>query len=605
MNETASAEPQGLKKIVKSHLRQVRGELLLAGLCMIGFTLTELAAPWPLKIVFDHLLLEQGLPAHLAWLNPLLGRGKPTAIIAVSSLILIIALLRGIFAYTQSFITARIGHEMVYRLRLELFTHLQQLSLSFHARSRTGELLSRVVSDTAALRDVFAESALNFSAHALTVSGMLIVMFLLDWRLALVVLATLPVLSRALFSVYHRIKTSARRQREREGDVAARIFDLLSSIRIIRAFARERMEEERFAREGASSLAAGIRTARMEAAATRAVELISAAGLCAVVLFGSLQVIRGRLLPGEVLIFTAYLSSLYKPLRTLARISSQYTKALASAERISSILNLEAEKNEDETGLVVDRLGGDIAFENVSFEYDSPASTRPILTDVSFHIRPGQRVALVGASGAGKSTIANLLLAFYQPTSGRILIDGRDIRDYRRRDLRRHIGVVLQDSLLIGASIRENIAYGKPDATDLEIEQAARNAAAHDFITNLPEGYETTVGELGSTLSGGQRQRICLARALIKEPSLLILDEPTSAVDLESTRLIQQTLDRLSHHQTVIVISHHFVAIEKFDLILVLRNGQIVESGSHQQLLAMNGHYRQMLCLDPELNLPS
>lgn len=605
MSETLTNESRGLGKIVRSHLRGVRSELLLAGICMVGFTLTELAAPWPLKIVFDHLLLEQGLPAHLGWLNPLLKRGKPTAIITVSSFILAIALARGIFGYTQSFITARIGHEMVYRLRLELFTHLQQLSLSFHARSRTGELLSRVVSDTAALRDIFAESALNFAAHTLTVFGMLVVMFLLDWRLALVALATLPLLSRALFSVYHRIKTSARRQREREGDVAARIFDLLTSIRIIRAFAREQMEEERFAREGASTLAAGIRTARMEAAATRAVELISAGGLCAVVLFGSLQVIRGQLLPGEVLIFTAYLTSLYKPLRTLARISSQYTKALASAERIASILSLEAESKENEAGLVVDHLRGEITFENVSFKYESPASSQPILNDVSFHIRPGQRVALVGASGAGKSTIANLLLAFYQPTSGRIMIDGRDIRDYRRRDLRRQIGVVLQDSLLVGASIRENIAYGKPDATNLEIEQAARDAAAHEFITRLPEGYETIIGELGNTLSGGQRQRVCLARAMIKQPSLLILDEPTSAVDVESTRLIQLTLERLPPHQTVIVISHHFAAIERLDLILVLRNGQIVEAGNHRQLIEMNGYYRQLLYLDRPANLPS
>ena len=597
MSDTFHDQPRTLRKIVGSHLQKVRGNLLLAGLCMIGFTLTELVAPWPLKIIFDHLLLDRGLPMPLNWLTPLIGRGKPIAIIAISCSIIVIALLRGIFAYAQSFITARIGHEMVYRLRLELFTHLQQLSLSFHSRSRSGELLSRVVSDTAALRDVFAESALNFTAHALTVSGMFVVMFILDWRLAMVALATLPVLSWALFGVYRQIKASARRQREREGAVAARIIDLLASIRLVRAFAREQLEEERFAREGSSTLAEGIRTARMEAAATRAVELISAGGLCAIVLFGSLQVIRGRLLPGEVLVFTAYLTSLYKPLRTLARISSQYTKALASAERITAVFALEPEGPENEEGLVVEHLHGEITFEKVSFSYDADPATDPALRDVSFHIDAGEKVALVGASGAGKSTIANLLLAFHEPTSGRILVDGRDIRTYQRRALRRQIGVVLQESLLVGASIRENIAYGKPNATNPEIEQAARDAAAHDFIIRLPEGYETIVGDRGSTLSGGQRQRICLARAIIKRPALLILDEPPSAIDAGSTHLIQQALDRRLHRQTVLVISHHFAAIERFDRILVLRDGQIVESGTHEQLLANNGYYRQLFRL--------
>ena len=597
MSSERHQQANTLRHVIGLHLKNMRGSLLLAGLCMTGFTVTELVAPWPLKIIFDHLLLDRALPRSLNWLSPIIGYGKPTAIIAISLSILFIALFRGTFGYAQSFITARIGHEMVYRLRLELFSHLQQLSLAFHTRSRGGELLSRVVSDTSALRDVFAESALNFAAHFLTVSGMLIVMFLLNWRLALVVLATLPALSWALFGVYRRIKASSRRQREREGVVAARIFELLASIRLIRAFAREQFEEERFAQEGASTLSEGIRTARMEAAATRVVELISASGLCAVVLFGSLQVIHGHLLPGEVLVFTAYLTSLYKPLRTLARISSQFTKALASAERIAAILNLETETAISQSGIIANRLRGEITLERVSFSYDQSPGASPTLRDISLHIRPGERIALVGPSGAGKSTIVSLLLGFYQPNSGRILIDGLDILQYQRQALRRQIGVVLQDSLLVGASIRENIAYGRPDATSTEIEQAARDAAAHDFIARLPNGYETILGERGETLSGGQRQRICLARAVIKHPSFLILDEPTSAIDAESAHLFQQSLDRLFRGHTLIVISHHLSAIERFDRIFVLREGQIVGSGTHQELLAENGYYQQLLRL--------
>ena len=583
-----------LKAIVREHLIEVRGSLTLSVFCMTGFTLTELAAPWPLKIIFDHLLLDKSVPASLDWLAPVLSRGKPTAIVAVALAIVVIALFRGVFAYFQSFITSRIGHELVYRLRRELFAHLQQLSLSFHARARTGELLTKVVSDTSALKDVFAESALTFAAHSLTVIGMFVIMFWLDWRMALIVLATFPVLTYALFGVYRRIKASARKQREREGAVASRIHEVLSSLQIVRAFAREKLEQERFERDSTYTLEEGIRTARMEAAATRSVEIISAAGLCAVVLFGSLQVIKGRILPGEVLIFTAYLTSMYKPLRTLARISSQYSKAMASAERIAQILRIEPEPIDDKQGLKVARLDGEIVFRHVSFDYGDGIE---VLKNVSFRIAPGERVALVGASGAGKSTIANLLLRFYQPQSGSILIDGREIEQYQRESLRRRIGVVLQESILLGASIRENIVYGKTDATDEEVEAAAREAYAHEFITKLPEGYETIIGERGSTLSGGQRQRICLARAIIKRPSLLILDEPTSAIDAESTQLIQQALHKMQQGKTMIVISHQFAGIEEFDRIVVLKAGEVVEQGTHEQLLERKGYYHDLFLL--------
>ena len=594
----AEKKTRTLAAIVREHLSEVRGSLILSAFCMAGFTLTELIAPWPLKIIFDHILLDKRLPVSLIWLSPVISFGKPAAVIAISLAILLIALFRGVFAYFQSFITSRIGYELVYRLRSELFGHLQQLSLSFHARVRTGELLTKVVSDTSALKDVFAESALTFTSHLLTVIGMFIIMFTLNWRMGLIVLATFPFLSYALFGVYRRIKASARMQREREGAVASRIHEVLSSLQIVRAFAREKLEQERFDRDSTYTLEEGIRTARMEAAATRSVEIISAAGLCAVVLFGALQVIGGRMLPGEVLIFTAYLTSMYKPLRTLARISSQYSKAMASAERIAEILRIEPELVDDKQGVKVSSLKGEIAFRDVSFDYGDGID---VLNNVSFTISAGERVALVGASGAGKSTIANLLLRFYQPQSGKILIDGLEIEKYQRQSLRRRIGVVMQESILIGASIRENIAYGKTDATDKEIEEAAIEASAHEFISKLPEGYETIIGERGSTLSGGQRQRICLARAIIKQPSLLILDEPTSAIDAESTMLIQNALNKLQQGKTMIVISHQFAGIEKFDQILALKNGRIIEQGTHTQLIALKGYYHDLFYLQRPL----
>jgi ATP-binding cassette, subfamily B, bacterial len=590
-----------IKEIVIGHLNMVKGSLAAAALCMIGFSLTELVSPWPLKIIFDHIMLDKSLPASLSFLNGLIEQGKTVAVIVLSLSIVMIACFRGLFSYLHTFITSRIGYELVYSLRRELFAHLQQLSLSYHARARTGELLTKVVSDTTAMKDVFAESALIFASHLLTVVGMFIVMFALNWKLSLVVLATFPLICYSLFYVYRRVKASARRQREREGMVASRIHEMLTGLHLVRAFAREKHEQERFEKESSHTLEEGVRTARMEAAATRSAEVISAGSLCAVVLIGALQVIRGEILPGEVLIFTAYLASMYKPLRTMARISSQFSKAMASAERIADIFKTEPDTFDDEQGLCPLSLQGEIVFKNVSFDY---GDGKGVLHNVSFTIMPGQRVALVGASGAGKSTIASLLLRFYEPQEGEILIDGMEIGKYERESLRRQIGVVLQESVLFGASISENIAYGKPEATDAEIEAAAREAYAHHFIEGLPDGYDTIIGERGSTLSGGERQRICLARAIIKHPSLLILDEPTSAIDAESSALIQQAITRLQQGKTTLVISHQFAGIENFDQILVLKNGRVVERGTHDQLIHRRGYYFELFNLQQSTALP-
>lgn len=585
--------------IVGKHLREAKWSLLAAGLAMLGFTVTELIAPWPLKIIFDHILLGSPVTGLLERLNWLLMQGKTAAVVALSLMIVLIAAVRGAFLYVHAFITSRVGHELVYRLRGELFAHLQQLSLSFHARTRTGELLTKVVSDTAALKDVFAESALNFASHLLTVSAMFVVMFWVNWRLALVALLSFPVVGYALMTLYRRIKFSTRRQRAREGAVASRIHDALTALHLVRAFARERHEQERFDFESTHLLEEGVRAARLEAAASRAIEIISAAGLCAVVLVGAMQVLSGRLLPGELLIFTAYLNSMYKPLRVLARISTQYSKAMASAERITEIFSIEPETRDDHQGKRVEAFRGEIVFDKVSFDY---GDGKGVLRNVSFTIEAGQRVALVGASGAGKSTIASLLLRFYEPQAGEIRIDGLTLREYDRESLRNQIGVVLQDSILFGASVRENIAYGKPHATDAEIETAAREAHAHEFIAELPDGYETILGERGSTLSGGQRQRLCLARALLKRPSILLLDEPTSAVDAESSALIQRTVQQRLAGKTILLISHQFAGIESFDQVLVLKNGEIVERGSHAQLLAQRGYYFDLLSYGAMLN---
>src|SRR3989441_6004804 len=441
------------KQVVINHLLQVKASLLLAALCMLGFTLTGLMAPWPLKVIFDYVLLDQRLPSSLSFLGDVLQRGKFPALALISLAIVLIALLRGLFSYAQLYITSRVGYQMVYALRRELFVHLQRLSLSFHNRARFGELLSKLTGDTNNLKDVFAESALAVIGFLLTLFGMFAVMFALNWRLSLIVLATFPVLVYALSYLYRKIKASAKRQRRSEGRIASRISEILMAVSVVQAFGRERYEEERFETESDQTLEESIRTARMEASATRIVEMITAIGNWAVVLLGSLQVLDGRMTPGDILIFVSYVTNLYKPIRGLAKLSFKASKAMVSAERIAEILEMEPDIQDEAQAVDASGLKGEIIFENVSFHY---GNGKRVLNNVSFTISPGQTGALVGPSGAGKSTIANLLLRFYHPQQGRILIDGTDIRQYRLGSFKGQNALGLQESVLLPTTIQGN-----------------------------------------------------------------------------------------------------------------------------------------------------
>ena len=581
-----------VRALLRELLWQMRGRIGVTLLCMFGFTVTELLSPWPLKIIFDHVLLDKPFPPSLAWLAAVLQSGKAYAVFLISLGILGIAALSSVFAYGQQFLMSYLGQRLVYSLRSELFAHLQQLSLSFHNRAKTGELLAKVTGETEAFKDGFVEAVLLSLSQALTVGSMFVILMLLDWRLSLISLATFPLLFYALARVYRQLKASVRQQRQREGRLAARLSEVLSSVRLVKAYGREQYEQERFELESSQTLAEALKTERMAAVATRAVELLKAAGLWATVLYGSLAVIKGQLTPGALLVFVAYLNDMYKPLRNLAKTSSRLSRAVVSLQRIGEILDTEPERWSESPATTAKRLNGEIVFDKVSFDY---GDGKEVLRDVSFKIDPGQRIALVGSSGSGKTTIANLILRFYHANAGAIRLDGINIEDYRRDTLRNEIGVVLQDALLFGASIRENIAYGKPDASMIEIESAACEAHAHDFISALPDGYDTILGERGSTLSGGQRQRISLARAVIKNPSVLILDEPTSAVDAESADLIHAALDQLRQGKTTLVIAHHMTSFEDFDQILVLRQGKLVECGTHAELLKQQGYYFRMV----------
>jgi ATP-binding cassette, subfamily B, bacterial len=585
-------EPRRFREIVGGYLREAKGSLLLAALSMLGLTLTELAKPWPLKVIMDNILLGKPLPPYLSFAGGLFGGGEVLALAVFSLGILLIALLVAVFAYLQVYITSRIGNELVYTLRRSLFSHMQRLSLSFHNRTRSGELMTKIVSDTNTLNDVFAEAALVFTSQALTFVGMFAIMFFLNWKLALVVLVTVPMFAGTIFYCYRRAKTSSRAQRKKEEEIATRISEVMTTVPLVQAFGRERYEEERFEAESAEHLQETIRNARIEAVMTRAVTVIGALGTAAVVFYGAMQVLASSLTPGDLLIFTAYTQSMFKPVRNLAKLSTRFSKASVGAERISGILEIEPGIQDKPDAIDVPTLRGAVSFENVSFDYADDADG--VLRDVSFTANPGQRVALVGASGAGKSTLISLILRLYEPREGAIFVDGIDIRDYKRRSLRRQIGIVLQDSVLFGATVRENIAYGRLDATQEEIEAAAKAANAHEFITRLDSGYDTVIGERGDTLSGGQRQRIAIARAVIRNAPVLILDEPMTGLDAESEARVQEALDRLMAGRTSFLITHDLHAVSGADLVLLLEDGRIVEQGSHAELISRSLRYRRL-----------
>lgn len=584
-------KPSRFRQVLLGHLSAVKGGLSIAAFCTFVLAITDLVKPWPLKIIFDNVLLDKPLPDYLSFLKGVVGSDKTLAILLISSAIILISLCKSFSGYFQLSITSRVGYKLAHSLRRELFIHLQRLSIAFHQRSETGELLTKVTNDTNDLREVFTEFGLAFISEMLSLLGMFAIMLALNWRLSLIVFATFPVLLFLSFYRYRTIRDSAKRQRKAEGKIASRVGEVLNSIIVVQAFARENYEGERFDAQSAATLHESIKTARMEAAAARAVDIVSSVGLWAVVLFGSLQALKGELTPGNVYIFASYMSSLYGPIRNLAKISAKFSKTVVSAERIAEILDMEPEVDDHPDAIEATRLKGEIVFDRVCFAYQDG---RPILSDISFRISPGQRVALLGPSGSGKSTVSALISRFYDPGRGAVLLDGVNLKRYKRESLRSEIGIILQDSILFGASIKENIAYGKLDATVHEIVAAAKKANAHEFIMGLEDGYETVVGERGCTLSGGQRQRIAIARTFIRNVPLLILDEPMTGLDVESEMAVKDALDRLMANKTCLLITHDLQSALDADLVLILEDGRIIEQGKPADLLIESRRYRDL-----------
>lgn len=580
-----------LQNLLMRNLTTEKWNFGLAFLCTLIVALADLLRPWPLKLIIDNILLNKSLPSSLRSFEAFFAHEKIWTTVAVAALLIVLSAIKGFSVYAQTSITSRIGYRIAHALRRELFSHLQRLSLAFHKRAKAGELLTKVTSDTNSVRDAFSEFALTLVTEVLTLAGMVVIMLAMNVELSLVVLSTFPVL--AVISVYRfrRIRDSARKVRKAEGNLASRVSETLHAIAIVKAFGRERYETERFESESSETLNESIRTARLEAASSRAADIVNAFGTFAVLVFGSLQAMRGQITPGSLLIFVSYMNSLYVPIRTLAKLSAKLSRAFVSAGRISDTLGIEPEVDDRTGAREATGLRGNISFRQASFGY---GNAEPVLKNISFGITAGEKVALLGRSGAGKSTIVSLLLRLYEVQQGEILIDGINIQDYQRESLRQEIGIVMQDIVMFGASIRENIAYGKLDATSQEIVRAAKAANAHEFISNLEDGYETILGARGGTLSGGQRQRLALARAFVRNAPILVLDEPMTGLDSESEEAVRDALQRLMRGKTCLLITHDLASAAAADRVLILENGRIVEEGNPLELLKTGRRYRHL-----------
>jgi ATP-binding cassette subfamily B protein len=586
-----SSKPSRLniKNLLKPHIK-----LLLVGLAaVIGEGVADLLQPWPLKIVLDNVL--QSRQIH-GWLSPFIlatvGEDKLAILRFAALAVLAIALLDAICTYTDKYVTTSVGQWVMHDLRRMLYHHIQRLSLAYHDSKQTGDLISRATSDIDAIQSFITSGLLGALVNCLTLFGMVGVMLYLNWRFTLIALSIAPLLFIVVYSYTRRIKKASREVRKKEGEMVSVMQEVLSSIRVVKAFAREEYEESRLEEESLESVEIAMRARSLKAKLSPLVGVIVAVGTAMVLWFGGRMALSGPgLSAGSLVVFIMYLSKMYKPMQELSKMTDTYSKASIGYERIQEIIDTDGEIKDLPGARRAPRFKGNIEFDHVNFGY---APDRPILRDVSFKIEPGQVAALVGPTGAGKSTIISLIPRFYDATSGVVRIDGQEVRLFQQKSLRQQMSFVLQETLLFHGTIWYNIAYGKPEAQRREIVRAAEMANAHEFIEKLPEGYNTMVGERGVTLSGGQRQRIAIARAIIRNTPIMLLDEPSSGLDAASERLVFEALGRLMEGRTSIISAHRLSTIRRADVIFVINDGVIVERGGHDELMKSGGLYAEL-----------
>ena len=555
-----------------NYIRPYVKHLAFAIVCIVLAAAANLYVPWIIKDMIDKVLMER----DMAMLNLIAGG------------IIVVFFFRGMFYYGQSYLVSFVGQRVVIDIREALFEKFQRMPLAYFDRHQTGEIMSYVTNDVQALQNALVDKLIELVTESSVLVGSIVLMFYLDWKLTFITLITVPLVGQAMKIFGRKLKKSGTVIQERLADINSLLQESIAAVRVVKSFVRERYEIERFRRQNELNFQAEMKNVQLSSLLTPTVEFLAAITVTIILWIGGYEVVQGEITAGSLVAFLTYAVNLANPVKRIGRIYGAVQRAMAAADRVFDVIDMEETIHDREGAVPLPEIEGRVAVKDVSFSYKEGA---PALSHVSLEASPGQLVAFVGPSGAGKSTIANLIPRFYEVNEGVIEIDGHDVRDVTLDSLREQIGIVPQETMLFSSSVRENIRYGRLDATDEEIEEAARAANAEEFILQLPEGYETKIGERGLNLSGGQRQRIAIARAILKNPRILILDEATSALDTESEKIVQAALDKLMVGRTSFAIAHRLSTIFNADCIYVIDGGCIVEQGTHAELLAAGGLY--------------
>ncbi|MBR4909151.1 MAG: lipid A export permease/ATP-binding protein MsbA [Acidaminococcaceae bacterium] len=564
-----------LYKRILSYIKPYLHVLFAALLCTMLAAAGNLYLPWIFRDMIDKVLSAKD--AYM--LN------------VISASIVVIFFLRGIFLYGQNYLMSWVGQHVIIDIRSEVFRKLQRLSMSFYDKNKTGTIMSYVTNDVNALQGAMVDNTIELVTESIILIGSVFAMLYLDWKLTLFTVLTFPIVLYVMNYFGKKIRRSGGQIQEATADITSVLQESVSSVRVVKSFVREQYEIDRFDKENVANLKANLKNAKYMATLTPTIEFVAALGVTMILWFGGHNVIDGDTTAGSLVAFLAYAVNISNPIKRITRVSGNIQRALAAAQRVFDVLDLPEEVRDLPDARALPAVAGSVSFEHVTFSYNEGDE---ILQDLSFAVKPGQAIGLVGPSGAGKSTIASLLPRFYDCDAGTIRIDGTDIKHVTLDSLRQQVGIVPQETILFNGTVYDNILYGRLDATKEEIEAAAKAANAHDFIMELPEGYNTNLGDRGVNISGGQRQRIAIARAILKDPRILVLDEATSALDTESERLVQDALNRLMVGRTSIIIAHRLSTIKNADRILVLDKGRLTEDGTHDELMEKNGLYAHL-----------
>jgi ABC-type multidrug transport system fused ATPase/permease subunit len=582
-------------RLVIQLVRPYRWLLIVVVAAMLLQAAMGIAAPWPLKIIIDSALStpRHPVPRWATWFAPMLAHGDRMQIAALAAIIVVtVAVGNALAGYVGHYFIESVGQHVANDLRIRAYHHLHRLSLSYYNSQQVGTILSTLTTDVTTIQNFASQATVNIFVDMLIILGMVVVMFTLRWDFALIAVAVLPFLILFVSRVRRAIQKTITEVRRIQGDMVATAQEGLQSMEVVEAFEREDIQEQQLARISRLTLEAALKARRARALLGPTVTVPIAVCTAFVLWRGTSLILKDAMTLGSLTVFTAYLTRFFRPVQDLSGQADVIAQTSVAAQRIQAILGAETITPERPDAIDPPPFRGEIAYERVAFGYD--AADNPVLRDVNFTIKPGEMVGIVGATGCGKSTVVSLIPRFYDANAGTITIDGADIRGFKLHGLRSQIGFVLQETVLFRGSVRDNIAFGRPDATEDEIIRAAKVANADEFIARMPHGYDSGVGDRGLTLSGGQRQRIGIARALIRDDPILILDEPTAALDAESEKLVIEAMERLMKGRTVICIAHRLSTIRDADKIIVIKDGVVAEQGSHHQLMALNGAYAEL-----------